>query len=71
MEYGFEIVTTATEDGKITQELYSVTPDLREQVIRRVMDTQEQQIREALIALGWTPPNSGIQPIERSEDRLN
>lgn len=56
MKHGFEVVTTPTVDGKIVQELYSVEHDIREQVMRRVMDTQEQHIRDALIALGWTPP---------------
>lgn len=25
-------------------------------IVKKVIDTQEQQVREALIALGWTPP---------------
>jgi len=56
MESGFEVVTTPTTDGKIVHELYSVNYGIREQITRRVLDTQEYQIREALIALGWTPP---------------
>ena len=58
MEHGFEVVTTPQADGKIVQEAYGVFNDIREQMIRRVMDTQEYQIREALIALGWTPPST-------------
>lgn len=30
--------------------------DLRKDVVRRVLDTQDQQVRQALIELGWTPP---------------
>ena len=30
--------------------------DLRKEILCRVIDTQDQQIREALIKLGWTPP---------------
>lgn len=26
----------------------------------QVVDTKEAQFREALIALGWTPPNEGV-----------
>ena len=26
-------------------------------ITRQVMNTQDEQIRKALIALGWTPPN--------------
>jgi hypothetical protein len=54
MKYGFEIVTKPTVDGKVVQELHSTNLD---HLIRCVIDTQEQQIREALIALGWTPPS--------------
>ena len=57
MKYGFEVATTPMKDGKIVQELYNVNNNIREQMTRRVIDTQEQQIRKALIALGWTPPN--------------
>ncbi len=57
MEYGFKVVTTPKENGEIVQELFSVHDSIMEQIHRRVMDTQEQQIRAALIALGWTPPN--------------
>jgi hypothetical protein len=56
MEYKFEVVTTPTVDGKIVQEVYIVDHDVREQITRRVMDTQEQQTRDALLALGWIPP---------------
>ncbi len=57
MKNGFEIVTTPAIDGTITQELYSVFNGTREQITRKVIATQEQQVRDALIALGWTPPN--------------
>jgi len=30
--------------------------NVREIYARRVMDTQEMQVREALIRMGWTPP---------------
>lgn len=62
MEQGFQVVTTHTPDGKIVQELWSVHNYIREQINRSVMDTQEQQIREALIELGWTPPNISQTP---------
>ena len=56
MGNGFEIVTTPKETGEIVQEIFSVHDDIRSLITRRVMDTSEQQIREALIRLGWTPP---------------
>lgn len=39
-------------DGTITQELHNAQAVLA----RWVMDTREEQVRQALIALGWTPP---------------
>lgn len=30
----------------------------REQIAREVMNTKDAQVREALIRMGWTPPNS-------------
>lgn len=37
------------------------TIDLAGEVQRRVLDTAEQQVRNALIALGWTPPSDTEQ----------
>jgi uncharacterized coiled-coil protein SlyX len=54
---GFEVVTTPSEDGKIVQETFSIATGIRERIMRQVLDTSEQQIRDALIRLGWTPHN--------------
>lgn len=56
MKHEFEVTTKYTPDGIIVQELFSLHDGISEPITRRVMDTQEQQTREALIALGWTPP---------------
>ena len=57
-ENSFELTTTPSSDGVITQELVALGPgDVRQTIMRQVMDTSEQQIRDALIALGWTPPS--------------
>lgn len=53
---GFQVVTTPFADGRISQEVFSVVDGERERIAARLMHTQDQQIREALIALGWTPP---------------
>ena len=59
MEMGFEVTTKIIADDKILLEIHSTLNGIRDDVMRRVMDTQEQQIRDALIQLGWTPPNKG------------
>ena len=60
MESGFEVTTKIIADEKILFAVHSTLNGIRNDVMRRVMDTQEQQIRDALIALGWTPPNKEI-----------
>lgn len=56
MEHRLDVVTTPRIDGKIVQEVFSVTNTVRERIMLDVMDTKEHQVRQALIALGWTPP---------------
>ena len=56
LQNGFQVVTTPFAGGMISQEVFSVAGGERERISARLMDTQDQQIREALIALGWTPP---------------
>lgn len=48
------ITTTPFPDGRIEQEVHGL--DFSGLILRSVMDTKEQQIRDALIDLGWTPP---------------
>ena len=45
--------TEITEDQKIIQTLFK---DQVETLSKWVYDTREQSIRDALIKLGWTPP---------------
>lgn len=58
MSINYKITTNSTNEGLIVQEVYSIHDRIHSQVIRYVINTREQQIQEALIALGWTPPQS-------------
>jgi predicted phage-related endonuclease len=49
-------VNTAISGDKIVQEVVSVVNDVRETVIRQVIDLQDQGVRDALTGLGWMPP---------------
>ncbi len=50
----YNIKTTVCENGEIEQVL-----SLRKRDISRwIIDTRDEQIREGLIKLGWTPPES-------------
>lgn len=43
----------------ICSEIDLVTYGHRETVMRGMIDTMDAQVREKLIALGWTPPKKG------------
>lgn len=51
-----DVRTSVYPGGWIVTEQVNDSGTLYEQVMRRVMNTQDQQIRDALIKLGWTPP---------------
>jgi len=52
-------VLTKIEDSTIIQELQQLndlTTDVYEAITRKIIDTQDAQIVQALKNLGWTPP---------------
>jgi len=53
-----KIDTHVWGDGKIVQEvsMAGVNESYMDTIMRSVMDTKEQQVKDALIKLGWTPP---------------
>lgn len=52
----YELNTTETQ-GLITQTVdFLDGRGIRETIIRHVIDTGDQQVRDALIKLGWRPP---------------
>ena len=51
----YEMVTSI--DGTvITQQMELVFSEGREVIRRQAIDTAEEQVRQALITLGWSPP---------------
>lgn len=66
----YKLETFAYPNGLIEQDM----TDLTGQIHRRIIETQDDQIRKALISLGWTPPGSDeesfdIEPIALSDRR--
>lgn len=51
-----DVRTNVYPSGMIISELIEDAGTIAERVMRSALNTQEQQIREALIKLGWTPP---------------
>ncbi|MFA6972807.1 MAG: hypothetical protein WC208_15595 [Gallionella sp.] len=58
IRYGIDTIVI---DEKILQGFYSEYDNIRTNLIRSVFDTGEQQVRDALISLGWTPPKKEEQ----------
>lgn len=59
MKHILDYQLTVSQNGReITSELTGpgLINELRETLWRRVMDTQEEGVRKALIEMGWTPP---------------
>jgi len=51
------VETTPFTDGRIHQEVYSEFEGQKQRLMQFVMNTGETQFKEALIKLGWTPPD--------------
>ena len=49
-------VNSHFSDDMIVQDTFHVRDDLRTNIGRSIINLRENGIREALIALGWTPP---------------
>ena len=59
----FTVTTTPLECGQIVSD----TADAHGTIMRRILDTQEHQVRQSLIALGWAPPDRGRWRFKRFE----
>jgi hypothetical protein len=66
-EISFEVNTEVFKNGSINLEITSQSSSIRGDIFRQVLNTQEEQIRQALIKLGWTPPelHKSIQDADR------
>ena len=62
MEHKIRSDTSVFKDGRIVLEIFEVDPimKLEQRILRQVIETQDQHVRESLIKLGWTPPERGI-----------
>ena len=53
----YELKTEIQEDDVIASELTYEFDDIRQTIQRQVCATQDEQVKAALIKLGWTPPD--------------
>ena len=60
MRITYEVKTTPRPDGSLLQTVDQVRQDgSRENLTSHIVNLQEAQTREALVRLGWTPPDHG------------
>ena len=53
----YELKTYITDEDWIVSEVWTDGYDnMMERITRQVLNTREEQVRRALIELGWTPP---------------
>ena len=55
------VKTDVFERGVIVQDVLETQDGIVGLTVRHMLDTQDQEIRNALIGLGWTPPEEGAQ----------
>jgi hypothetical protein len=55
LQPGFKIQTSLWSNGDITQD----RTDLTGEISRRIIRTEDREVRRALIRLGWAPPEAG------------
>lgn len=58
-----------TVETEVIGETITQTTHILGAITRKVIQTQDDQIRAALISLGWTPPPEGARP-EAEESQL-
>jgi Holliday junction resolvasome RuvABC DNA-binding subunit len=57
----FQVTTSIDEEtGVIVQDTVQMQGDEVVNHIQHVINTQDEQVRQALIALGWTPPETKL-----------
>ncbi len=56
MKAAIHVTTTPMTNGDLIQKVETDFNGQRELIFQQVIQTQEKQIRDGLIALGWTPP---------------
>ena len=56
MSIEMTVETIICRDDRIVQRVCGEINDRKQTLMQFVIDTREKQIREALVKLGWTPP---------------
>ena len=54
-------VKTKVFQHQIVQEVFSERDGIRETIQCQVIDIRDQQVKDALVSLGWTPPEEPPQ----------
>lgn len=63
-EMEYKLKTDIYEDSIICQTLYAEIQPVHTKIMQDIVNLRDEQVKEALIKLGWTPPNKEQKPIE-------
>lgn len=58
------VTSVDTVRGAIVTNTYAIMEDDVVDSMVRIVETQDDQVRNALISLGWTPPDSTLQGVQ-------
>lgn len=64
----FYRVEVLVKDGVIVSDISSDLGDIRQSIVKRILDTNDELIKSHLVKMGWTPP--GVEKDNRKEDIL-
>ena len=67
MKVEYKVLSRVTSEDQLVQDIYYVNHGTQQLMHRHVLNTQDQQTREGLIALGWIPPLSTKGPYPDAE----
>lgn len=62
-DYSIHVTTTPFSNGVIEQKT-----DIMGEITRKVMDTREYQVQQALMQLGWLPPEESFKVLDCLSD---
>ena len=67
MSNDFQILTRFNKHLIEQEVVFPKGMDLIQQITKKIINLQEEDVKAALVALGWTPPNSSGAGLDTSE----
>ncbi len=64
LQVSFNVKTDIVDGHIIEQTIDQIMDGIVNTTVKELIDTRDKQTRDALIALGWTPPSAIILPFK-------